>query len=155
VQLPGPAGSVRTSGQWRASGVVETDTPMHLLGASEHTGTPFEILGSTGVAITLVVLLLVATERRPGIWRPVAAVGTMGLTVYTLHVVAIGALGLRSGPGEPAHILPMSVGGAIVFALVWTRFVRRGPLEQLLHVATAPAARLGRRDEREPGRRSR
>jgi uncharacterized membrane protein YeiB len=49
----------------------------------------------------------------------------------------------------------MSVGEAIVFALVWTRFVRRGPLEQLLHLATAPAARLGRRDEREPGRRSR
>ncbi len=143
------------SGQWRASGVVETDTPLRLLGSTEHTGTTFEILGSTGVAITLVVLLLAATERWPRVWRPVAAVGTMGLTVYTLHVVAIGALGLSAGPGEPAHVLPMFVGGAIAFALVWSRFFRRGPLEQLLHVATAPAARLGRRDEKEPGRRSR
>lgn len=141
---PGP----EMSGQWRASGVVETDTPLRLLGSAEHTGTPFEIMGSTGVAITLVALLLAVTERWSRIWRPVSAVGTMGLTVYTLHVVAIGVLGLSAGPGEPAYVLPAFVAGAIVFALLWSRFFRRGPLEQLLHVATSPAAKLGRRDER-------
>ncbi|WP_226367070.1 DUF418 domain-containing protein [Pseudonocardia sp. ICBG162] len=141
---PGPD----VSGTWRASGVVDTDTPLRLLGSAEHTGTPFEILGATGVAVTVVVLLLAATERWPAIWRPVAAVGTMGLTVYTLHVIAIGVLGLSAGPGEPGYILAAFVLGAVVFALVWSRFFRRGPLEELLHRATAPAALLGRPRER-------
>jgi uncharacterized membrane protein YeiB len=32
--------------------------------------------------------------------------------------------------------LLMFVGGAIVFAGIWSRFFRRGPLEYLLHAAT-------------------
>ncbi|MDH6521477.1 putative membrane protein YeiB [Streptomyces sp. SAI-135] len=35
--------------------------------------------------------------------------------------------------------LLMYVLGAIVFAAIWSRFFRRGPLEYLLHTATKPA----------------
>jgi uncharacterized membrane protein YeiB len=55
---------------------------------------------------------------RPGLWRPVTAVGSMSLTSYVL-------LGF--------------IAGVVVFALVWSRFFRRGPLEFLLHRATTLA----------------
>lgn len=32
--------------------------------------------------------------------------------------------------------------GAIVFAAIWSRFFRRGPLEYLLNAATKPAKRI-------------
>ncbi|MGW4210486.1 DUF418 domain-containing protein [Lentzea sp. NPDC004789] len=62
--------------------------------------------------------------------------------LYTLHVVAIGLLGLSATPGEPLPVLLGFIAGAIVFALVWSRFFRRGPLELVLAKATAPARRV-------------
>ncbi|MDQ1015147.1 putative membrane protein YeiB [Streptomyces afghaniensis] len=38
--------------------------------------------------------------------------------------------------------LLMFVLGAIVFAAIWSRFFRRGPLEYLLHAATEPAKHI-------------
>jgi uncharacterized membrane protein YeiB len=123
-------------------GAVPTDTPLRLLGSDAHSGTPFEIVGAVGVAVTVLVAALVLAEKLPRLWRPVTAVGSMSLTAYVLHVIAIDATG--SMAGEPLPVLLGFIAGAIVFALVWSRFFRRGPLEFLLHRATAPAARLGK-----------
>jgi uncharacterized membrane protein YeiB len=131
--------------QWVASGVVPADEPVWLLGTTAHSGTPFEIAGSVGVAITVLVCALFLTDKlpRPRLWSPVTAVGSMSLTAYTGHVIAIAVLGLGGGGGEPPAVLLGFIAGAIVFALVWSRFFRRGPLEFLMHTATKPALRLG------------
>ncbi|MEU5265793.1 DUF418 domain-containing protein [Amycolatopsis sp. NPDC021455] len=122
------------------SGVVPTGDPAELLGSSAHSGTPFEIAGSAGVAITVLVCALVLTDKLswPRLWRPVTAVGAMSLTAYTGHVVAIAVLGLSGTQGEPPAVLLGFIAGAVVFALAWSRFFRRGPLEFLLHKATNP-----------------
>jgi uncharacterized membrane protein YeiB len=60
--------------------------------------------------------------------------------VYTGHIVAIDALGTGDLPDSAAlPVLLSFAAAAMLFAVVWTRCFRRGPLEYLLHVLTMPA----------------
>ena len=128
------------------SGALEPQASS-LLTAGPHSGTTFDIIGSVGVAILVIVGATVAMDRLPRLRRlatPVVAVGTMSLTAYVGHFVIQSFL---PGPGpESAHTTEQSwvpvlmfVLGAIVFAAIWSRFFRRGPLEYLLNAATKPA----------------
>ncbi|MBC9713867.1 DUF418 domain-containing protein [Streptomyces sp. TRM66268-LWL] len=114
-----------------------------LLGAGAHTGTTFDILGSLGVAILVIVGATVLMDRLPILHRlakPVIAVGTMSLTAYVGHFLAQTAWP-ASGAGTTKSWLPVLtyIAVAIVFAAIWSRFFRRGPLEYLLNAATKPA----------------
>ncbi|WP_029180634.1 MULTISPECIES: DUF418 domain-containing protein [Streptomyces] len=115
-----------------------------LLAAGPHSGTTFDIIGSVGVAILVIVGATVLMDRLPRLRRlakPVIAVGTMSLTAYVGHFVAQSVLSTPAGTGTQQSWVPllMYVLGAIVFATVWSRFFRRGPLEHLLNTATKPA----------------
>ncbi|WP_199830271.1 DUF418 domain-containing protein [Streptomyces viridochromogenes] len=114
-----------------------------LLGAVSHTGTTFDTIGCLGVAILVIVGATVAIDRLPRLRRlakPVIAVGTMSLTAYVGHFLAQSAWP-ASGAGTTKSWVPVItyVLGAIVFAAIWSRFFRRGPLEYLLNAATKPA----------------
>ncbi|MEV5957913.1 DUF418 domain-containing protein [Streptomyces sp. NPDC051987] len=124
-----------------------------LLVAAPHSQTTFSVLGNTGVALAVVAGCLTVAERTPrlpALTRPVAAVGTMALTVYVLHIVALWFFAdvwrvpaveddsLRGG----LPVLLGFIGTATVLAALWTRRFRRGPLEYLLHQATRPARRV-------------
>ncbi|WP_329280349.1 DUF418 domain-containing protein [Streptomyces sp. NBC_01451] len=129
------------------SGSFEPQASM-LLTAGPHSGTTFDIIGSVGVAILVIVGATAAMDRLPRLRRlanPVIAVGTMSLTAYVGHFVVQSWLSeLGVGPGTQQSWVPllMFVFGAIVFAAVWSRFFRRGPLEYLLNAATRPAKHL-------------
>jgi uncharacterized membrane protein YeiB len=118
-----------------------------LLTAGPHSGTTFDIIGSVGVAILVIVGATVAMDRLPRLRRlakPVIAVGTMSLTAYVGHFLAQSALAVPAGTGTQTSWLPLLafVLGATVFAAVWSHFFRRGPLEYLLNAATKPAKRI-------------
>ncbi|NUS77624.1 MAG: DUF418 domain-containing protein [Streptomyces sp.] len=118
-----------------------------LLTAGPHSGTTFDIIGSVGVAILVIVGATVAMERLPRLRRlakPVIGVGTMSLTAYVGHFLAQSALSVPAGTSTQQSWVPllMFVLGAIVFAAIWSRFFRRGPLEYLLNAATKPAKRI-------------
>jgi uncharacterized membrane protein YeiB len=128
------------------SGSFEPQASM-LLTAGPHSGTTFDIIGSVGVAILVIVGATVAMDRLPRLRRlakPVIAVGTMSLTAYVGHFVAQSMLSMPTGKSSQQFWVPllMFVLGAIVFAAVWSRFFRRGPLEYLLHAATKPAKHI-------------
>jgi uncharacterized membrane protein YeiB len=115
-----------------------------LLLAGGHSGTTFDIVGSLGVAIAVIVSATVALDRLPWLRRlatPVIAVGTMSLTAYVGHFVAQSALSVSARTSTQQSWVPllMFILGAIAFAAIWSRFFRRGPLEYLLHAATKPA----------------
>ncbi|NUP38706.1 MAG: DUF418 domain-containing protein [Streptomyces sp.] len=115
-----------------------------LLSAGPHSGTTFDIIGSVGVAILVIVGATVLMNRLPRLRRlakPLIAVGTMSLTAYVGHFVAQSVLSTPAGTGTQQSWVPllMYVLGAIVFAAIWSRFFRRGPLEYLLNTATKPA----------------
>lgn len=108
-----------------------------------------ETLGNTGVAVAVVAVLLVLTGlAAPGVRRasiavtsPVAAMGSMPLSVYTLHLVVI-ALAVRVDPATGVvtdDSWPLLIGlivGSMLFAWLWRRFIGRGPLETLLRWAS-------------------
>ncbi|WP_215450179.1 DUF418 domain-containing protein [Streptomyces sp. ATCC 21386] len=121
--------------------------PSLLLTAGPHSGTTFDIIGSIGVAILVIVGATVAMDRLPRLRRmakPVIAVGTMSLTAYVGHFLAQSALAVPAGTGTQQSWVPLLlfVLGAIVFAAIWSRFFRRGPLEYLLNAATKPAKHI-------------
>ncbi|MGW6394899.1 DUF418 domain-containing protein [Streptomyces sp. NPDC055103] len=115
-----------------------------LLSAGPHSGTTFDIIGSVGVAILVVVGATVLMDRLPrlrSLAKPVIAVGAMSLTAYVGHFLAQSMLAVSAGESTQTSWIPVLtfILGAIVFAAVWSRFFRRGPLEALLNAATKPA----------------
>jgi uncharacterized membrane protein YeiB len=145
----GGSGSMATgSGSMPLDGGSFPDLPASsLLAAGPHSGTTFDIIGSVGVAILVIVGATVAMDRLPRLRRlakPVIAVGTMSLTAYVGHFLAQSALSMSGGTSAQQSWLPliMYVLGAVLFAAIWSRFFRRGPLEHLLNVATKPAQRI-------------
>ncbi|WP_269460193.1 DUF418 domain-containing protein [Streptomyces sp. 3214.6] len=83
--------------------------------------------------------LIDAFPRFHRLARPVVAVGTMSLTAYVFHIVGIRLLGIEELPGSSPHVLLGFLVAVTVFAALWSRFFRRGPLEWLLGKATKPA----------------
>ncbi|MEU0396945.1 DUF418 domain-containing protein [Streptomyces sp. NPDC006208] len=131
---------------WWSDGVGEDPTPgvpAWLLVAAPHSQTTWSIVGNTGVALAVLAACLFATNRSARLrWfaAPVTAVGSIALTAYVGHIIAIKALGVEDLPDSatlPAFLC-FAV-AAMLLALVWTRFFRRGPLEYLLRASTAPA----------------
>ncbi|MFI6564305.1 DUF418 domain-containing protein [Streptomyces sp. NPDC050534] len=131
-------------------GEPQNGTPLDwLLVAAPHSQTTFSILGNTGVALAVVAACLTVAARLPRLTRlatPVSAVGTMGLTAYVLHILALWLLvdvwHLAVVDADTMSALPVLLGfiaAAVLLALVWTRHFRRGPFEYLLHVTTRPA----------------
>ncbi|MER5599438.1 DUF418 domain-containing protein [Streptomyces sp. NPDC002265] len=144
-------GGPSSSAWWSdAVGEPEAGTPLAwLLVAAPHSQTTFSILGNTGIALLVVAGCLTAADRLPRLTRmaaPLAAVGKMALTAYVLHIVALWLLTdvwpVALVENETLSALPVLlafIAAAMLAATLWTRTFRRGPLEQLLHVATRPA----------------
>lgn len=79
-------------------------------------------------------MLLLAHAIGRGIW-PLAAVGSMTFTLYSLHVVLVAT----ALPGDTAYALLIHVAIAFVIAVPWRLFVGRGPLEALAAGAAGTA----------------
>ncbi|MCC9710339.1 DUF418 domain-containing protein [Streptomyces sp. MNU76] len=110
---------------------------LSLLGSEPHSGTTFEIVGSLGVAITVLLCATVAMARLAWLRRlasPLIAVGTMSLTLYVAHVAGYAML----PEGATSTFVPLLgfIAGSILFATLWSRFFSRGPLEHLLNSTT-------------------
>ncbi|GHH80576.1 heparan-alpha-glucosaminide N-acetyltransferase domain-containing protein [Streptomyces capitiformicae] len=135
----GSAASAWWSDTW---GYPSGDSPAELLVAAPHSETTLSIVGNSGVAVLVLIACLAAVDAFPRLHRlarPVITVGTMSLTAYVLHVVGIQALGIEELPGSPPHVLLGFLVAVTVFATLWSRFFRRGPLEWLLGKAAEPA----------------
>jgi hypothetical protein len=126
------------------------------LDASAHSHTTAEVLGAGGLAIAVIgalELLCSSTALGTGVQRilsPLIAAGRMPLTIYTgqLLVLAVWLL----APADTVRSIaswPLLAGLAIasvVLAMLWQRFVGRGPLENLVTQLTtvrAPSEQAG------------
>lgn len=81
----------------------------------------------------------------------------MSLTAHVLHIAGIHFLGIEELPGSPLHVLLGFLVAVTVFATLWSRHFRCGPLEWLLGKATKPRSSSGERlawpSSRNPGQR--
>jgi hypothetical protein len=110
--------------------------PSEFLSAQGHSGTTVELVGSIGASMLVLAACLALPGGALRALRPVAAVGTLALTMYLLHfVLVIVALSFCVGP--IAQWIAFAAIAAVMMALsvLILRRYRRGPLEWV--VATA------------------
>lgn len=138
-------------------GTTPTDSWWWLAVRTQHSGTSFDLLHTTGTALVAIGGCLLVARAVGGVAgrtgtvlaaaaTAAAAPGTMPLTVYTLQVLALAA-GLRAGvagTGSPLASSPVAVwllyvGVTVAAASVWRSVVGQGPLEALV---AGPAAAL-------------
>lgn len=108
----------------------------------QHSGSPFEITGSTGVAIAVLGLCLMLTRPVQLVLFPLGAVGSMALSAYSAQLIAFHILRraeLRKA--EVDSFLWFTVATLAVCAL-WKMLLGQGPLERLLNVVSSKAAGL-------------
>lgn len=113
--------------------------------STAHTGEIGDLVHTTGTALLVLgPALLVVPYLSARLVRPFAAAGSMTLTLYSAHVVAL-AVGeeLDAGLGLSWPLLLAHVLAALTFATLWGSPQRRGPLEEL--VATSIEATVPRR----------
>ena len=118
-------------------GTTRADVPEWLLVAGPHSGTTFDLLHTTGTAmLVLGVCLLVARGVGATLLRPLGAVGSMTLSLYTLHVLSLTTpIGDDYAPGWWVAQVVI----ALVAAPLWLLRFRRGPLEELVHDVSTTA----------------
>ncbi|MFJ1805145.1 MULTISPECIES: DUF418 domain-containing protein [unclassified Streptomyces] len=121
------------------------DTPAGMLAAAPHSEATLSIVAATGVAILVITACLAAMDAFPALRRlakPVIAVGSMSLTAYVYHIVAIWLLNTEGQTASPLYILLGFIASVTVLATLWSRFFQRGPLEWLMGRATGIARRI-------------
>jgi uncharacterized membrane protein YeiB len=104
--------------------------------SAPHSGGPLDLLHTTGTALAVIGGCLLLAAGLHGRWRwlvlPVAAAGSMTLTLYTVHIVALAAVrGAVSGleVSSPAVFWALNAILALLVATAWQSTGRRGPLE--------------------------
>jgi uncharacterized membrane protein len=122
------------------NGNVPTDSWWWLAVESPHSSTPLDLLHTAGFAAALLGALLLIAGTRPGRWliSPLAAAGSMTLTLYTAHVLLLS--GDLLAAYDPWTTYLCHVVGALVFAVSWRAFARRGPLEAAVAALAERAA---------------
>ena len=114
---------------------MPTDTPWWLAVAAPHSGTPFDLLHTAGTALAVLGALCLLPVAVTRFLRPVAAFGSMPLTVYTVHVLALAAW-----PEETPAVLALHVGVGVAARDGVAGGVGRGPLETVVGRAARAAA---------------
>ncbi|PRX95439.1 heparan-alpha-glucosaminide N-acetyltransferase domain-containing protein [Allonocardiopsis opalescens] len=138
---PMPEGTEVEESLGRWHGTVPADDPGWLFVATPHSGTTFEILGSAGTALAVLALCLFLGDRLRWALYPLAAVGSMPFTVYTLHVVILAVMNEPASPLGFIDAVPeFFLIGTLLFATAWRLTLGRGPLERAVAAASNAAA---------------
>jgi uncharacterized membrane protein len=102
------------------------------LSPRDHSSSIVDVVATAGIAVAVIALCtLVFDGRGPTAERiafPLAAVGSMPLTVYAGHLVVLAML--PEYPDSSAAWWWFAI-GSVLFAMTWRAFLGRGPLERL------------------------
>jgi uncharacterized membrane protein len=105
-----------------------------------HSTTPIDMARTLGSAMAVLgaALLLSRVPVVARLLRPLAAAGTMTLTLYCGHLLVL-ATGVLDDAPEALYLL--LVVGALAFGVTWQRRRGQGPLERLVAAAAGRARR--------------
>jgi uncharacterized membrane protein YeiB len=131
---PNPGFTVQEVVDESRFGNVPTVSPWWLASDARHTTTPLDLIGTAGSALLVLgMALLVAPRLRP-LLTPLAAAGSMPLTLYSAHVLLLGT----TDADDPETFYLGQVVVALIAATLWRRYVGRGPLEGALGLVVRP-----------------
>jgi hypothetical protein len=103
-----------------------------------HSATPIDLLHTLGAAMAVLGAVLLLTRVAAPLLGPLAAAGSMTLTIYSAHVVYLAFDPLSD---YPFISYVVQVAAALVFAIIWRRAKKRGPLETVVAVVARHADR--------------
>lgn len=131
--VPADAGFAFPGVPYAGEGSTAAEAAAQLfLSPRDHSSSIVDVVGTAGVAVAVIALCTLVFDGRGEVVRrigyPLAAVGSMPLTVYAGHLVVLAAL--PEYP-ESAAAWGWFAVGSVVFAMLWRRFFGRGPLERL------------------------
>lgn len=135
---------------WGGDGTAPTDTWWWLATAAPHSGTPLDLVSTSGVALAVLGACLVLAHAFHGALDVVAVPGSMTLTLYTAHALLLTLTDSRWAASVEftVHVLALTV-----FALLWHRRFPRGPLEGAVWwAASGVFDRRATRGRHRPGR---
>ena len=122
------------------AGNVPTDSWWWLAVTSPHSSTPLDLLHTAGFAAALLGALLLIAATRAGqlLVLPIAAAGSMTLSLYTAHVL------LQASDLMPEDSLTdyvVQVTAALSVAVCWRAWFGRGPIEEVVARLAGRASR--------------
>ncbi|GAA1947401.1 heparan-alpha-glucosaminide N-acetyltransferase domain-containing protein [Amycolatopsis minnesotensis] len=131
-------------------GTVPVSTWWWLAVDAPHTSTPVDLIGTTGTAIGVLGLLLLlghltgkwARRVLTAVLSPLAAAGSMTLTLYVAHIVFINS-DYDQYDATTGYLLQLVA--ALLIGLAWRATAGRGPLEALVTALATRAKRLATR----------
>lgn len=128
-------------------GTTPTSTNWWLAVDAPHTSTTADLLGTTGAAMGLLGLLLLLGHVLRGpvsgrimtvILAPLAAAGSMTLTMYTAHIMFLNSEYDIYSPGTGYTLQVIAV---LLLGVVWKATAGKGPLEALVTYLATKAKR--------------
>lgn len=118
---------------WGPLPELPTTTWWWLTVLAPYTATPFEVFHSLGVAAAALGAMLLIGRFAGRALRPLTAIGSMTLTLYSAHLLLL-ATGLLAQAPWASFIVQTTA--AVGFAMIWLHFKDSGPLERGVTVAT-------------------
>lgn len=119
------------------AGTTPSDTGWWLATMAPHSSTPPDILNTIGIALVVLGICILIGRTTTAPLRPLAAPGSMSLTIYSLHLLMLSSAFLPGGMSE----LVIQVAAVVAFAVLWSRWHARGPLEEVVATATGAVRR--------------
>jgi uncharacterized membrane protein YeiB len=119
------------------TGTTPTDTGWWLATLAPHSTTPLDLAYTIGLGLLVLGVCILVGRTTTALLRPLAAAGSMTLTLYSLHLLL---LSWSVMPGGATGLFIQTV-LVVAFALVWSRYHARGPLEELVAQATGAVRR--------------
>ncbi len=131
--VPADAGFAFPGVPYAGEGSTAAEATAQLfLSPRDHSSSIVDVAGTAGVAVAVIALSTLVFDGRGEVVRrigyPLAAVGSMPLTIYAGHLVVLAAL--PTYPDSAAAWGWFAL-GSIVFAMLWRRFLGWGPLERV------------------------
>jgi uncharacterized membrane protein YeiB len=119
-----------------SEGTLPTDTAWWLATDVPHSSTPFDLLFTIGIAMAVLGAMILLCRAAGGLMRPLTAVGSMPLTMYTTHLLLLVQPWM---PEEPLVAFVIQLVALTTLALVWSAYFRRGPLEHIVRALSLAA----------------
>jgi non-ribosomal peptide synthetase-like protein len=112
---------------WGPQGILPTSSPWWLAVDSPHSTTPLDLLHTIGVAMAVLgVAIILGWVARSAV-RPLAAAGSMPLTLYAAHLLML--ISPLTVDGAEITSLALHAFVLVTFAVWWSQRFDRGPLE--------------------------
>jgi heparan-alpha-glucosaminide N-acetyltransferase-like protein len=109
-------------------GTTPTNSWWWLSVVAPHSGTPLDLANMIGCSLAIIGLCLAASRTVPGLMKPLALIGSVPITLYTLHLLAMEVFPHLTTLESAALLVGHAI-VAVAMGLALRAMRAKGPLE--------------------------